>query len=99
MADFREVRHGYDILFRYFNDTRTKALIAAFEKSAPGAAQNALNAFNGWWSGNNALNIYVSSFSEHGAEHDAHGRLDARLADLDFPTMLDRVIIGPSQYS
>jgi hypothetical protein len=75
MADFREVRHGYDLLLKYFNDTRTKAFIDTFEKNAPGAVVNAIREFNGWWGANNSLNIYVSSFSEHSAEDDLHGRL------------------------
>lgn len=75
MADFREVRHGYDILKRYFDDSRTKTFYSAFEKCAPDAASKAIHAFNGWWEANNSMNIFVSSFSEHSAADDQNGRL------------------------
>lgn len=38
-------------------------------------AETALEAFDGWWNSNNALNIYVGSLSEHFRSEDQHGRL------------------------
>ncbi len=75
MVDYREVRHGYDMLHRHFNTSgRRERFIQAFA-FAPGVAEEALRGFDGWWSGNNALNIYVASLSEHDRSEDQHGRL------------------------
>jgi hypothetical protein len=75
MEDYREVRHGYDLLLKYFNEERTNTFVEAFDQSVPGAARKAIDIFNGWWNANHFLNVYVTSFSEHAPEDDVHGRL------------------------
>jgi hypothetical protein len=76
MADYREVQHGFDILLRYFDQARTKEFSDSLDMCMPGAATEAINYFNGWWSNKLALNTYVTSLSEHDPTTDnLHGRL------------------------
>jgi hypothetical protein len=68
MVDYREVKHGYDMLHRHFSTPgRRDRFLRAFD-FAPGVAEEALRGFDGWWQSNNALNIYVASLSEHPPE-------------------------------
>src|SRR5215471_6641558 len=50
MADYREVQHGYDILWRFFHDeTKKKAFMDAFDSCAQGVASEAIDLFDKWW--------------------------------------------------
>jgi len=75
MVDYREIQHGFAILQSYFDRDRTRQFAAALDLVSPGVAMNAINKFNGWWQNNLALNIFVSSMSEHADKEDTHGRL------------------------
>jgi hypothetical protein len=75
MADFREVQHGFEILNKFFLDqAKVDAFNQALEACAPGAAQEAIRLFNGWWN-DVRLNTYIASLSEHEDSEDLHGRL------------------------
>ena len=75
MSDFREVQHGYDILFRFFHDPpKRDAFKEALNLCAPGAADEAINLFNGWWQ-TIRFNTFIASLSEHLDIEDTHGRL------------------------
>jgi Protein of unknown function (DUF2971) len=75
MADFREVQHGFEILNRFFSDKgKSDAFNQALESCSPGAAQEAITLFNGWWN-DVRLNTYIACFSEHDQSEDLHGRL------------------------
>ncbi|MGD0236663.1 MAG: hypothetical protein ABSC55_19250, partial [Syntrophorhabdales bacterium] len=74
MTDYREVQHGFEILLSIFDKPKTEAFAAVLDKSAPGAAIQAIKLFN------ERLNIirvetYIASVSEHDDEEDLHGRL------------------------
>ena len=75
MADFKEVQLGFNLLNNTLTPERTNALYAAFDAISPGVAQEAITNFRNWWAGNNFLNIYVTSVSEHMKDEDIHGRL------------------------
>ena|ERR1700689_4939027 len=50
MADYREVRHGYDILNKvFFGTTAARTFVSAVDSFAQGAAQEAFSLFEGWW--------------------------------------------------
>ena len=75
MADYREVQHGYDMLFKFFSDGPSKsAFLAALDSCVPGVAAEALNLFDGWWL-SIRLDTYITSISEHDASEDQHDRL------------------------
>lgn len=75
MSDYLEVQHGFYILAKFFSDKPSlDAFIGALDRSAPGAAMEAINLFNSWWS-NIREDTYISSISEHRATEDLHGRL------------------------
>ncbi|WP_159011367.1 DUF2971 domain-containing protein [Bradyrhizobium sp. S69] len=75
MADYLEVQHGFAILTKFFSDKpRLDAFTTALDQSAPGAAMEAINLFNGWWN-NIRDNTYIASISEHRTSEDFHGRL------------------------
>lgn len=75
MADYREVRHGYDILYKFFSDkSKASTFISAVDACAQGAAQEALKLFDGWWR-QSRFDIYVTSISEHEKREDRYGRL------------------------
>ena len=49
MADYREVSHGYDILFRFFSDKKNRGLfVQSLDECAPGSAQEAIRRFDQW---------------------------------------------------
>jgi hypothetical protein len=76
MTDFREVRHGFDTLNRFFNsDPANRAeFIASVNACTPGAAEAALGLFDQWWN-DIQLETYILSISEHSDSEDHHGRL------------------------
>jgi hypothetical protein len=75
MSDYREVQHGYDMLFSFFsNRAKNETFTAALDLSHPGAATEALKLFDQWWA-HIRFNTYVSSISEHEDSEDLHGRL------------------------
>ena len=74
MADYKEVHHGYEILHKYFDSTKTKIFTDALDKCAAGAATEAITLFNQWL-GNIKYNTYITSISEHDDTEDLHGRL------------------------
>ncbi len=50
MADYSEVRHGYNILLKFFSDGNNKEMfISALEECANGIAQEAIGLFDQWW--------------------------------------------------
>lgn len=75
MSDYREVRHGFDMVNNFFSD---KAKREGFERVIDNchfsAASEAINLFNGWWQ-DVQLNTYIASISEHDQTEDLHGRL------------------------
>jgi hypothetical protein len=76
MADYSEVRHGYDMLHKVFSDTaNASTFISAVDACAQGAAQEAFKRFDGWWK-QSKFDIYVTSISEHDKRReDKYGRL------------------------
>jgi len=75
MSDYREVQHGFDILASFFSDKSKKAaFIGALDACTPGAAQEALNLFDQWWS-DIQLSTYITATSEHPNDEDLNGRL------------------------
>jgi hypothetical protein len=75
MTDYREVSHGYDILFRFFAQEKNRnSFVQSLEACAPGSAGEALQLFNQWLP-DIRLNTYITSVSEHDAKEDMHGRL------------------------
>lgn len=75
MSDYREVQHGFDTLNRYFGDPKSRdAFLQAVNGCAAGAAEEAINLFDQWWS-NTQLQTYISCMSEHDDGEDLHGRL------------------------
>lgn len=75
MADYSEVQHGFEILRRFFSDqSKVTAFKTALDSHVPGAAEEALNAFNQWWN-DIRLHTYIASISEHDSREDAQGRL------------------------
>ena len=75
MADYREVRHGYDILYKFFSDkSKASTFTSAVDACAQGAAQEAFKLFDGWWK-QSKFDIYVTSISEHDKREDKYGRL------------------------
>src|SRR5260370_40096167 len=58
MSDFREVQHGYQILLNFFADKNRKdSFIAALDRCHQGAALEALQLFDSWWT-----DIQVNTF-------------------------------------
>src|SRR5258708_9606846 len=75
MADYREVQHGYDMLFSFFSDrVRRETCAAALDLCTPGGAMEALTLFDQWWA-HIRFNTSVSSISENDDREDLHGRL------------------------
>jgi hypothetical protein len=77
MSDYSEVQHGFtllnEVLFK--DDSKGfKALNAAVGDCATGAADEAIQFFNKWWT-DIRFNTYITSISEHDADEDQHGRL------------------------
>jgi hypothetical protein len=73
MSDYLEVHHGYEILRNVLAE-KAEAFVEALDAGAPGAAQEAIALFDGWWS-NIQLDTFIASMSEHDDAEDAHGRL------------------------
>jgi Protein of unknown function (DUF2971) len=75
MTDYREVQHGYDILFRFFSVAEKRdAFLKALDAPVPGAATEAIKLFDGWWN-TIRFNTYIAAISEHDGSEDFHGRL------------------------
>lgn len=75
MADYSEVQHGFDIFNRYLLDpVKHKAFVDAFDACSPGAANEAITAFNKWWQ-DIRFNTYIACVSEHQDSEDQNGRL------------------------
>ena len=75
MADYREVSHGYDILFRFFSDKKNRGLfVQSLDECAPGSAQEAIRRFDQWLP-DIRRSTYIASVSEHDDKEDDHGRL------------------------
>jgi Protein of unknown function (DUF2971) len=79
MDDYGEVQHGFRMLVEFFgNRDKRAAFIAAFDAVHKGAAQEALDLFDGWWvnpSRGLQTQTYIASISEHDRSEDRHGRL------------------------
>jgi hypothetical protein len=76
MTDYHEVQHGFDILARNLlaESPKKKEFLGAIEAVAPGAADEALTLFNGWWN-DIRFSSYITSISEHDDKEDVRGRL------------------------
>jgi len=75
MADYREVLHGYDILYKVFSDrSKGGAFVSALDECVSGVGQEAFNLFDTWWN-QSKFDIYVTSISEHDKREDDYGRL------------------------
>ena len=81
MADYREVKHGFDLLLKFFSDKKRKdAFISALDGCVPKAAVEAIDLFDKWWDPNNPqsniqLNTYIASVSEYDEKENFNGRL------------------------
>jgi hypothetical protein len=77
MSDYREVEHGFSVLYQFFADEhRVKQFSDAIDAVAPGTARQALDTFNGWWrNGTLKFDTFIASVSEHDEGVDPHGRL------------------------
>ena len=50
MADYQEVQHGFDILYRFFSDgLSNNPFVRSLDACVQGAATEAINTFNQWW--------------------------------------------------
>jgi hypothetical protein len=75
MTDYREVRHGYDLLNGFLSkEGKEKALMDALERCHSGAATEAFALFRQWWQ-SVQLNSFITSISEHDPKEDINGRL------------------------
>jgi hypothetical protein len=75
MNDYREVRHGYDVVWRFFSDeTKRNEFYAALDTCLPGLAQKAIVAFDNLWR-DIEVGTYITSVSGHDDREDQHGRL------------------------
>jgi hypothetical protein len=75
MADYREVRHGFELFSNLFADqdivTRFKNTL---DSCMEGISDEAFNLFNSWWQSIN-VGTFIASISEHDDSEDSHGRL------------------------
>jgi hypothetical protein len=75
MADYSEVQHGFEILKRFFADSRRlQYFTTALNSVSAGIADEALKQFNEWWR-DIRFGTYIASVSEHDDSEDANGRL------------------------
>lgn len=75
MSDFSEIEYGYNQLSVYFGDaTRRNRFIAALDRCALNAGQDAVAQFGQRWQGIR-YNTYVCCLSKHSNNEDDHGRL------------------------
>jgi hypothetical protein len=75
MVDYREVAHGYEMLFEFFREPKRRdPFFKAFKDCAAGVGEEAVQLFNQWWN-SIRFNTYIASISEHDDSEDAHGRL------------------------
>jgi hypothetical protein len=66
MADYREVEHGYEMLFEFFREPKRRdPFYKAFRGSSAGVGEEAVQLFNQWWN-SIRFNTYIASISEHG---------------------------------
>ena len=77
MSDYQEVHHGFNILLRYFSvPGQGVAFKNAINAIALGAADEAINNFDGWFKSGVIKNkTFIASLSEHESDEDLHGRL------------------------
>src|SRR5258708_17241597 len=74
MSDYSEVQHGFNLLNEvlFKDDSKgLKALNAAVDGCAKGAAEEAIQSFNKWWT-DIRFNTYITSISEHDDDEDQH---------------------------
>jgi hypothetical protein len=75
MADFREVAHGSDMLDKYFGALgRMNEFLGVCDACQQGVCKEAFALYYQWRQ-STQLQTYISSFSEHYAQEDEHGRL------------------------
>lgn len=77
MADYSEVQLGFKLLNEILfegNHQGLNALNEALAGWAEGAAAEAIQFFNKWWT-DIRFNTYITSISEHDESEDQHGRL------------------------
>ena len=75
MSDYREVLHGFEILLEFFSsEPNRQRFIQALDSCAPGAAGEAIQLFDQWWS-EIQFGTYIASMSEHDETENSHGRL------------------------
>jgi hypothetical protein len=72
MVDYREVRHGFVALQRYFTVHRP-TFDAALNECSPGIAEEAFGLFDQWWQ-NIQLQTYITSISKHDERENLHSR-------------------------
>jgi hypothetical protein len=90
MADYREVKHGYGILQKFFSDQeRRRKFVEPIDACHPNAANEALIRFDQRWAGIQS-NVFIASVSEHSSDEDLIGRLSMWIA---FGTRPARVAI------
>lgn len=71
MADYREIRYGFDLIQRVFHENDSavqRALIEACDDCKPGVAAEAIGLFDGWWTHITQgiqTRTYIASVSEH----------------------------------
>jgi hypothetical protein len=71
MSDYREVRHGFEIMDKQENLT---LLVQSLDQHVAGAGTEAVALFNQWWN-DTQFGTFISSISEHDPSEDTHGRL------------------------
>jgi hypothetical protein len=75
MSDFREINYGHDMLYQAFvHKGFKKPFIEVLDKCHPDAAAEALKSFDEQFQ-TTRLQTYITCFSEHSPEENAHGRL------------------------
>jgi hypothetical protein len=79
MVDYREIHHGFSLLHSWFAaQVNTEKFIAVFDSIHPGAAREAIDSFNRFWTSTDIgvqTQTYIGSISEHDSNEDEHGRL------------------------
>ena len=75
MDDFREIQHGHDLLLEYFSDpSKHKWLMEILNRCCGEAGKTAIDIFGRHYQDLKRF-TYITCFSQHEKEHDAHGRL------------------------
>jgi hypothetical protein len=75
MSDYREVEHGFEILWNCFHEpSNLDKFTEVLDSCAPGAAKEAIDLYNKHLT-TIRTSTYIASISEHKDEEDSHGRL------------------------